>query len=48
MKINVKTLTGKTLYIEINTIDKVDSLKQKIYDLEGIHSDAYRLVYNGY
>jgi hypothetical protein len=40
MKIYIKTLTGKTLYIEISKTDKVDSLRHKIYDLEGIPPDA--------
>ena len=30
MKIYVKTMTGKTLYIEISKTDKVDSLRHKI------------------
>jgi ubiquitin len=37
MQIFVKTLTGKTMTVEVESSDTISSLKQKIADKEGIN-----------
>ena len=47
MQIFVKTLSGKTITVEIEGVDSILHLKQKIQDKEGIPVEQQRLIYAG-
>jgi hypothetical protein len=46
-KLTVKTLTGKSIELQVKLTDSVESLKKQVADKEGIPVEQQRIIYAG-
>ncbi len=46
-QIFVKTLTGRTITLDVAQDERIESVKQKIHDKEGIRPEEQRLIFAG-
>ena len=47
MQVFVKTLTGKTISVDVEPDESIESLKAKIQEKEGIAPDQQRILFGG-
>ena len=47
MDINIKSLSGKIIKVNVNKTDTIGQIKEHVQDMEGIHPSYQRLIFNG-
>ncbi|KAI0008815.1 ubiquitin-related domain-containing protein [Xylariaceae sp. FL0662B] len=47
MMIKVRTLTGKLISLDVEPTSKIEDVKKKVEEKEGITPDQQRLIYGG-
>jgi ubiquitin len=47
MQLFVKTTTGKTITVEVEAVESIFNVKEKVFDKEGVPAAQQKLIYQG-